>query len=121
MSEQEGTFLSAVHIWAAAAWADDVLADEEVLALKAIISVAKLSDDERATALGWLENKVALDDVNIAALADDNRANIYAAALGVVAIDKDVAPAERKFLETLGKALSLDEATTKSLHDQAGV
>ncbi len=121
MGDQEGTFLTAVHVWAAAAWADDVLADEEVLTLKAIISVAKLTDAERETAVGWLDTKVAIDDVNVSEIAEDNRANIYAAALGVVAIDKQVAPAERKFLDTLRDALGLDEATAESLHKQAGV
>lgn len=121
MSEQESKFLAAVHVWAAAAWADGVIADEEALALKAIISVAKLSDDEKATALGWLDQKVELDDVKIADIPEDNRRNIYSAALGVIAIDKDVASAEKSFLDRLRKALEIDDATAAELHKLAKV
>ena len=121
MSDQHGEILLAVQIWAAAAWADGVIVDEEARGMKAVISVAKLTDAEKKTALGWLEKKVELDDVNVADIAPNNRANIYAAALGGVVIDNDIADDERKFLERLRAALEIDEATANALHSHAGI
>jgi uncharacterized membrane protein YebE (DUF533 family) len=121
MSEQESKFLAAVQVWAAAAWADGVIAEEEALALKAIISVARLTDDEKTRALGWLENKVDIEDVKVADIPEDNRRNIFSAALGVIAIDKDVAAAEKKFLDRLRTALEIDEETAAELRKLAKV
>lgn len=121
MSEQQSEVLLAVKIWAAAAWADGVIVEAEAHGMKAVISVAKLTDDEKKTALSWLDNKVELDDVKVADIAPENRANIYAAALGVVVADNDIAADERAFLDRLRGALEIDDATAKALHDQAGL
>ena len=113
----ENNFLDAVKIWAATAWADGVISDEEAVAMKAIIKVGMLSDEERATALGWLESKVDLESEDLGKLSADSRNRIYLSAARVAAIDKDVAEAERKFLARLRDALGIDEAQAKKIHD----
>lgn len=121
MSDSESEVLLAVKVWAAAAWADGVIADEEAQGMKAFLSVAKLSSKEVQTALGWLDEKVELDDVDIAAIPADNRQNIYAAALGVVAIDNEVSDSEKQFLERLRAALEIAEDTAAAMHKEAGI
>jgi uncharacterized membrane protein YebE (DUF533 family) len=112
----ENTFLDAVKIWAAMAWADGVISSEETVAMKAIIRVGKLTEEERATALGWLENKVDLESEDLAKLSQDSKRRIYLSAARVAAIDKDVADAERQFLERLRNALGIDEAAAREIH-----
>lgn len=121
MSHEESSFLSAVHVWAATAWADDVVTDEEALVMRGIIAVAKLTDAERQIARGWLEQKVELADVDIASIPAAKRNDIFSAALGVVTIDKEVAEAEQIFVERLREALEIDEATAAELRKNAGV
>jgi len=121
MSDTESEVLLAVKVWAAAAWADGVIADEEAQGMKAFLSVAKLSSKEVQTALGWLDEKVELDDVDIAAIPADNRQNIYAAALGVVAIDNEVSDSEKQFLECLRAALEIAEDTAAAMYKEAGI
>lgn len=120
MSE-DTSVLTAVHIWAATAWADGTIAPQEELAMQAVIAAARLSDAERAQARRWLTEKVSLEDVDVSALSEDNRHNIYSAALGVVTVDAEVADAERTFLARLREALDIDEATAASLESEAGI
>lgn len=117
----ESEILLAVKVWAAAAWADGVIVDEEAKGMEAVISVSKLSDEEKERARGWLKNKVELEDINVSQIPPDNRANIYAAALGVVSIDEDVAASEEKFLERLQIALQIDDDTAAQLRKASGV
>ncbi len=117
----EGAFATAVKVWAAAAWADGVISPEEALVMRAIISSAKLTDDEKQTANGWLEQKVELADVELSNVAVHDREHIYAAALGVVAIDKEQAEGETVFLGRLREALEIDEGTAKRMHAAAGL
>ena len=113
--------LTAIEVWIAAAWADGVIQEVEAAAIKAVVGIAKLSDDERATALGWLDQKIELDDVNVSQLESDDRVNIFAAALGVVAIDEKVCGEETRFLERLQIALQLDDEVVKALRQRTGV
>jgi uncharacterized membrane protein YebE (DUF533 family) len=113
--------LTAIEVWIAAAWADGVIQEVEAAAIKAVIGIAKLTDEERETALGWLDQKIDLEDVNVSQLERDDRVNIYAAALGVVAIDEQVGNDENRFLERLQIALQLDDATVASLRTRTGV
>lgn len=121
MSHEESSFLSAVHVWAATAWADGVVTDEEMMVMRGIIAVAKLTDAERQVARGWLENKVELADVDVASIPTARRNDIFSAALGVVTIDKEVAEAEQIFIDRLREALEIDEATAAELRKHAGV
>ncbi len=120
MSEKESEILLAVKVWAAAAWADGVIQDEEAQGMKAFLSVAKLNSAEVQTALGWLDEKVELDDVDIAGIPAENRMNIFSAALGVVAIDNNIDDSERQFLDRLQKALEIDEEAAAAMRKDAG-
>jgi uncharacterized membrane protein YebE (DUF533 family) len=118
---QESSFLTAVHVWAATAWADGVVTPEESAVMRGIIAVAKLTDEERQIARGWLENPVDLGDVKVDIIDADQREHIFSAALGVVAIDKEVAEAETVFIEHLREALDIDEETAAELRKHAKV
>lgn len=121
MSEKESEILLAVKVWAAAAWADGVIVEEEAQGMKAFLSVAKLNSAEVQTALGWLDDKVELDDVDVASIPPQNRQNIFAAALGVVSIDNEVHEKEVQFLERLREALEIDEESAAAMRKQANV
>lgn len=110
-------YLSVIRIWAATAWADGVIADAEAAAMRRLIESADLTDDERGTALGWLESEVALDTAELGELSDDARQGVYRAALRLAAVDLDVDAAERTFLERLRTALDIDEDTARAIHD----
>jgi uncharacterized membrane protein YebE (DUF533 family) len=121
MGERDTSVLTAVQIWAATAWADGTIAKEEEQAMEAVIAAARLTEAERAQARRWLTEKVSLDEVDVSELSDDNRHNIYSAALGVVTVDADVADAERTFLGRLREALDIDEDTAAELEKEAGI
>jgi uncharacterized membrane protein YebE (DUF533 family) len=113
--------LTAVKLWAAAAWADGVVVEAEAMTMRAIIAAAKLTEQERALASTWLEVKVSLEDVGLAKIPRDERLHIYSVACGVAAMDQDVAAAERAFLDRLGKALQLDDADARKARTAAGL
>ena len=119
--QSESAFATAVKVWAAAAWADGVISPEEAMVMRAIVSSAKLTDDEKQAALGWLDNKIELADVDLSTIAVHDREHIYAAALGVVAIDKEIAEGETVFLGRLRQALEIGEETAKRMHAAAGL
>jgi len=121
MSEKESEILLAVKVWAAAAWADGVIAKEEAEGMRAFLTVAKLNSKEVQTALGWLDEKVELDDVDLSSIPPENRMNIFAAALGVVSIDKDIAKEEETFLERLRVALEIDEEAANAMRSATGL
>lgn len=111
----ESQFLSVIRIWAAVAWADGVIADAESAALSRLIQGADLSDDERATAMGWLASRVELDTANIASLSDDARKGVYRAAARMAAVDLDVAETELAFLVRLRAALGISEDVAREV------
>ena len=111
----ESQFLSVIRVWAALAWADDKIADAEADAMKRLISSAELTDDERTTAMGWLDEKVDLDTANIKGLKDEARRGIYRAAARLAAVDLDIADAERTFLTRLREGLEISEDDAKEI------
>ena len=121
MDASANKVLLALEVWIAAAWADGVISPEESVGMQAVIDVAKLSEDDRATARGWLAKKIELDDINVSQIPPDERANIFAAALGVVAMDNDVADAEQRFVERLQVALRIDDKTAADIRKRVGV
>jgi uncharacterized membrane protein YebE (DUF533 family) len=121
MSDHNPQVLLALEVWIAAAWADGVITEAEEAGMKAVINIAKLSDQERETAMGWLKHKVSLDDVNVSQIPPGERVNIFAAALGVVAMDEDVHAAEKQVLERLQIALQIDDKTASTIRKSAGV
>jgi uncharacterized membrane protein YebE (DUF533 family) len=121
MADSNPQVLLALEVWIAAAWADGKITEAEEAGMQAVINIAKLSDDERKTAHGWLKTKKNLDDINVSQIPPAERVNIFAAALGVVAMDEEVAATEKQFLERLQIALQIDDATAKSIRASAGV
>ena len=103
----DSPFLTVIRIWAATAWADGKLADAEAHALRRLIDGAELDDADRATATGFLDAKVELDDAGLAALSLDARRGVYRAACRMAALDREVAPAEREMLTRLRVGLGL--------------
>ncbi len=118
MSENHSQFLSVIRVWAALAWADDVIADQEREAMKRLIDGANLSDTERATAFSWLESKVDLETDGVAGLSSKAKEGIYLAAARLAGVDENVADEEKVFLGRLRAGLSIDEATAKKIEDQ---
>jgi len=112
---EESQYLSVIRIWAALAWADGVIADAEAAAMRRLIDSADLTDDERKTAVGWLDEKVELNTANIAGLSVEARHGVYRAAARLAAVDLDVAEEERSFLGRLSAGLEIDEDTAREL------
>jgi uncharacterized tellurite resistance protein B-like protein len=112
----ENQFLSVIRIWAAMAWADDKVVAAEALAMERLIQAAELSEEDRATARGYLKEKVELDTSNIGSLTDDARRGIYKAACRMAAVDRSLDEPERarlaKLRDGLGVASSAAEIET---------
>lgn len=109
-AQAQSSFLSVIRVWAALAWADDVIADQEAEAMRRLIDGAELSDAERETALSWLDKKVELETDSIAGLSEEARRGIYRAACRLATVDMDVADEERAFLGRLRRGLDISEA-----------
>lgn len=105
----ESQHLSVIRVWAALAWADGVMVQAEAVAMRRLIEVADLSDDERDTALGWLDTRVELDTGNLATLGEQARHGIYRAAVRLASVDLDVADEERAFLVRLRRGLDISD------------
>ena len=121
MTTTQNQTLLALQVWVAAAWADGVITDDEGRGMRAVIDAAKLSDDEKALARSWLSKKIGLDDINVSQIAAAERLNIFAAALGVVAMDDEIHATEHHFLERLQIALRIDDATAAAVRQRVGV
>lgn len=111
----ESQYLSVIRIWAALAWADGVIVDSEAAAMKRLVESADLTDEERETALGWLDKKVELDTTNTAGLSEEARHGIYRAALRLAGVDLDFAEEELQFLDRLRGALEISQSTAEDL------
>jgi tellurite resistance protein len=107
----ESHYLSVIRVWAALAWADDVVVEAEAAALRRLIERAPmLSASERDAAYGFLSHKVDLDVGQLSGLSHEMRKGVYRSAVQLAAIDREFAPAERRFLDRLRDGLQLTEA-----------
>jgi uncharacterized membrane protein YebE (DUF533 family) len=111
--------LTAIKTWAAVAWADGKIVPAERLTMDAIISVAKISDAERKIAMSYLDEPVKLADLALDRIPASERLHIYSVACGVSAMDKDVAAAERVFLDKLATALGLSAEDARKAREGA--
>lgn len=108
-----------VRLWAAAAWADGVLHHREAAALERLISASPdLGDSEREQAYGFLERAPDVSPAEVSGLATEAREGVYRAALGIVALDREVVDEEKAFLAKLRAALDLDDATIERLESE---
>jgi uncharacterized membrane protein YebE (DUF533 family) len=113
--------LTAVKTWAAVAWADGKLVESERTTMRAIILASKLTDPERAIAATYLDEPVQLADLDLDRIPPADRLHIYSVACGVSAMDKDIAAAERIFLDKLATALSISPADAQKARTGAGL
>jgi uncharacterized membrane protein YebE (DUF533 family) len=113
--------LTAIKTWASVAWADGKLVEAERMTMKAIIQAAKISDQERAIAASYLDEPVKLADLNLDRIPASERIHIYSVACGVSAMDKDIAAAERVFLDKLAIALGISADDAKRARAGAGL
>jgi uncharacterized membrane protein YebE (DUF533 family) len=113
--------LTAIKAWAAVAWADGKIVEAERMTMTAIIGLAKINDADRKIAMAWLDEPVKLEDLALDRIPNTERIHIYSVACGVAAMDKDIAQAERTFLEKLATALSLDAAEAQQARKAAGL
>jgi uncharacterized membrane protein YebE (DUF533 family) len=112
--KNESQFLSVIRVWAALAWADGVIHEQEALAMKRLVETAGLGAADRAKAMGYLDDKIELDTAGLASLNPVARLGIYKAAVRLAGVDKDFADEEVQFLERLRVGLEIDEATARA-------
>ena len=112
---QESQYLAVIRVWAALAWADGVIQDSERDAITKLISVARLSEEDRKTATSLLDSKVELSTDSISGLSAPAREGIYRAALRMAMVDLDMAKEETAMLARLREGLNIDETTAKSI------
>jgi hypothetical protein len=113
----ESQYLAVIRVWAALAWADDVIQDSERTAILKLISVAQLSDEERATAKGLLDSKVELETGPISGLSKPAREGIYRAALRLAMVDLDLAAEEAEMLGRLRGGLEISDDDAKRIEE----
>lgn len=110
--------LTVIRMWAAVAWADGVIATAEADGFRRLIDASNLSDEERATARGFLLERVELSDASLRHLSEDARAGIYRAACRMALADHDVALDERKLLTKLGEKLGVSRELAQQIEAQ---
>src|SRR5262249_54877821 len=102
--------LEVVRLWAATAWADGVIAENERRLLVAVIGDADVGDATRKTALGYLAKPLGLEDVAVDHLGEKERQGVYRTACKLTTVDGEIAAGERAFLQRLRVHLGLDDA-----------
>lgn len=105
----ESQYLAVIRVWAALAWADDVIQESERAAILKLVSVAQLTDAEREQAKAMLDSKVELETGPIEGLSQPAREGIYRAALRLAMVDLDMADEETAMLKRLRDGLSISE------------
>lgn len=113
----ESQYLAVIRVWAALAWADEVIQDSERAAILKLISVAQLSDEERETAKAMLDSKVELDTQSISGLSKPAREGIYRAALRVAMVDLDMAAEEAAMLKRLREGLKISDEDASKIEE----
>ncbi len=115
MSTSSSDFLRVIRVWAAVAWADGVIASAESVAIKRVIEIADFSDEDRATASSYLDERVDFDSEGLEDLSESAREGIYKAAVRLANVDLDLATEELTLLERLRQALTIDQAKAQAL------
>jgi len=113
--ESENQFLSVIRVWAALAWADDVVAESERDAITKLVSVAKLSEADRTKAMAFLDEKIELEMEQISNLSPAAGQGVYRAALRLAMVDLDLAAEEAAMLLRLREGLGIDDETAAEI------
>jgi uncharacterized membrane protein YebE (DUF533 family) len=106
-----------LRLWAASAWADNILHPAEAAALERYIEASDdLSSEQREEAHALLRRAPVVDLAEeVRALSPVSRQGVYRAAHAIVRLDRVVTPDEEQFLARLRAALELDEAVIESI------
>jgi uncharacterized membrane protein YebE (DUF533 family) len=115
MSEHNDDLMRVIRVWAAMAWADGVIASAESAAIKKVVELADLDEEQAGTALGWLEERVELSTEGLEDLQPSAKEGIYKAAIRLANVDLDVATEELTLLERLRQALDIDSERASEL------
>ena len=111
----ESQILSVIKVWAAIAWADGMLAESEAEGLRRLIRTADLSDEERESALKFLNAQVEMPELYLTNLNPEARRGIYRAACRMAVVDHVFAHAERKQLDKLQAALGIPRGIAEEI------
>lgn len=103
----ESQILSVIRVWAAVAWADGMLAEAEAEGMRRLIRTADLTNEERRTAMAYLDTRTELPDAYLKNLNPESRRGIYRAACRMAIVDHVFAHAERKMLDRLQNLLAI--------------
>jgi len=103
----ESQILSVIRVWAAVAWADGVLAEQEAEGMRRLIRTADLTPEERKSATGFLDARTELPNTYMQNLNPESRKGIYRAACRMAVVDHVFAVAERKMLDKLQNLLGI--------------
>jgi uncharacterized membrane protein YebE (DUF533 family) len=103
----ESQILSVIRMWAAVAWADGVMSETEAESLSRLIRTADLTDEERAGARGFLENRTELPETYLNTLAPEARHGVYRAACRMAVVDHVFSVTERALLDRLRRLLAI--------------
>lgn len=103
----ESQILSVIRVWAAVAWSDGVLAEAEAEGLRRLVRSADLTNEERQSAMAFLDQRVELPELYMKNLNPESRRGIYRAACRMAVVDHVFAHAERKMLDRLQGMLGI--------------
>ena len=103
----ESQILSVIQVWAAIAWADGVLAEAEAEGMRRLIRTADLTNEERTTALSYLDTRTSMPELYLKNLNAESRRGIYRAACRMAMVDHVFAHAERRMLDRLKEVLGI--------------
>jgi len=115
--QDEEMFLEVVRVWAATAWADGVLADNEQRLLAGLIRAANVSEATREKALASLARPLTLEEAPVDRFSARERQGLYRTACKLTTVDGEVGALERAFLQHLRAHLALDEATAAAIEE----
>jgi uncharacterized tellurite resistance protein B-like protein len=111
----ESQILSVIRMWAAVAWADGVMSETEVDCLSRLIRTADLTDDERASARGFLQARTGLPETYLTNLTPEARAGVYRAACRMAVVDHVFSVTERALLDRMCNLLGIPADAAKEI------
>jgi uncharacterized membrane protein YebE (DUF533 family) len=113
--KDEEMFLEIVRVWAATAWADGTIAENEQRLLVGLIGGAHVGDETRQKALACLATPIGLEAAPVDRLGPRERQGLYRTACKLTTVDGDIATQERTLLQRLRGHLGLDETTAAEI------
>jgi uncharacterized membrane protein YebE (DUF533 family) len=113
--KDEDMFLEVVRVWAATAWADGKISENEERLLVGLIRAANVGDATREKALAYVAAPIGLEDAPVERLGPRERQGLYRTACKLTTVDGDIAAPERALLQRLRGHLGVDDATAAEI------